>query len=128
MEIVTQERSNEIANQKVVRFQCMLVFLKTWNASAFCFRYLVKKDSPGLTATKIANKIGLRIVQNGDILLKKVFVPDEDRLPGVNSFQDTSKVRSNYLPQIMISHLNLSSCYLVVYIRSLYRISPFILQ
>ncbi|XP_021288990.1 acyl-coenzyme A oxidase 4, peroxisomal [Herrania umbratica] len=54
--------------------------------------YLVKKDSPGLTATKIANKIGLRIVQNGDILLKKVFVPDEDRLPGVNSFQDTSKV------------------------------------
>ncbi|MBA0713514.1 hypothetical protein Golax_012545, partial [Gossypium laxum] len=34
--------------------------------------YLVKKDSPGLTATKIPNKIGLRIVQNGDILLKKV--------------------------------------------------------
>lgn len=28
-------------------------------------------------------------VQNGDILLKKVFVPDADRLPGVNSFQDT---------------------------------------
>ncbi|MBA0740258.1 hypothetical protein Gogos_013474, partial [Gossypium gossypioides] len=54
--------------------------------------YLVKKDSPGLTATKIPNKIGLRIVQNGDILLKKVFVLDEDRLPGVNSFQDTSKV------------------------------------
>ncbi|TYH03152.1 hypothetical protein ES288_A09G198200v1 [Gossypium darwinii] len=54
--------------------------------------YLIKKDSPGLTATKIPNKIGLRIVQNGDILLKKVFVPDEDTLPGVNSFQDTSKV------------------------------------
>ncbi|KAL1153682.1 hypothetical protein V6Z11_A09G192600 [Gossypium hirsutum] len=52
----------------------------------------IKKDSPGLTATKIPNKIGLRIVKNGDILLKKVFVPDEDRLPGVNSFQDTSKV------------------------------------
>ncbi|XVF55078.1 hypothetical protein PTKIN_Ptkin06aG0007600 [Pterospermum kingtungense] len=54
--------------------------------------FLVKKDSPGLTATKIPNKIGLRIVQNGDIILKKVFVPDEDRIPGVNSFQDTSKV------------------------------------
>lgn len=54
--------------------------------------YLVKKDAPGLTVTKIENKIGLRIVQNGDVLLKKVFVPDEDRLPGVNSFQDTSKV------------------------------------
>ncbi|XP_056689308.1 acyl-coenzyme A oxidase 4, peroxisomal isoform X2 [Spinacia oleracea] len=54
--------------------------------------YIVKKDAPGLTATKIANKIGLRIVQNGDIILKRVFVPDEDRLPGVNSFQDTNKV------------------------------------
>ncbi|KAK1322240.1 Acyl-coenzyme A oxidase 4, peroxisomal [Acorus calamus] len=54
--------------------------------------YIVKKGAPGLSVTKIENKIGLRIVQNGDILLKKVFVPDEDRLPGVNSFQDTSKV------------------------------------
>ncbi|KAJ7961220.1 Acyl-coenzyme A oxidase 4, peroxisomal [Quillaja saponaria] len=54
--------------------------------------YIVKKDAPGLTATKIENKIGLRIVQNGDILLKNVFVPDEDRIPGVNSFQDTNKV------------------------------------
>lgn len=54
--------------------------------------YIVKKDSPGLTVTKIENKIGLRIVQNGDIVLKKVFVPDDDRLPGVNSFQDTNKV------------------------------------
>lgn len=54
--------------------------------------YIVKKDSPGLTATKIENKIGLRIVQNGDIIMKRVFVPDEDRLPGVNSFQDTNKV------------------------------------
>ncbi|XVF76835.1 hypothetical protein PTKIN_Ptkin13bG0298900 [Pterospermum kingtungense] len=54
--------------------------------------YIVKKDSPGLTATKIANKIGLRIAQNGDIILKKVFVPDEDRLPGLNSFEDTNKV------------------------------------
>lgn len=54
--------------------------------------YIVKKGTPGLKATKIENKIGLRIVQNGDILLNKVFVPDEDRLPGVNSFQDTNKV------------------------------------
>ncbi|KAJ7949995.1 acyl-coenzyme A oxidase 4, peroxisomal [Quillaja saponaria] len=54
--------------------------------------YIVKKDAPGLTVTKMENKIGLRIVQNGDILFKKVFVPDEDRIPGVNSFQDTNKV------------------------------------
>ncbi|XP_011019097.1 PREDICTED: acyl-coenzyme A oxidase 4, peroxisomal-like isoform X3 [Populus euphratica] len=54
--------------------------------------FIVKKDAPGLTVTKIENKIGLRIVQNGDIVMKRVFVPDEDRLPGVNSFQDTNKV------------------------------------
>ncbi|KAJ6922558.1 hypothetical protein NC652_016259 [Populus alba x Populus x berolinensis] len=55
--------------------------------------FIVKKDAPGLTVTKIENKIGLRIVQNGDIVMKRVFVPDEDRLPGVNSFQDTNKVQ-----------------------------------
>ncbi|VFQ71200.1 unnamed protein product [Cuscuta campestris] len=54
--------------------------------------FIVKKDAPGLEAMKMENKIGMRIVQNGDVLLKKVFVPDEDRLPGVDSFQDTKKV------------------------------------
>lgn len=32
------------------------------------------------------------MVQNGDILMKDVFVPDEDKIVGVNSFQDTNKV------------------------------------
>ncbi|CAK7343896.1 unnamed protein product [Dovyalis caffra] len=54
--------------------------------------FIVKNDSPGLTVTKIENKIGLRIVQNGDIVMKRVFVPNEDRLAGVKSFQDTNKV------------------------------------
>lgn len=62
-------------------------------ASVTCCRFIVKKGAPGLKTTKIENKIGLRIVQNGDIILEKVFVPDEDRLPGVNSFQDTNKVK-----------------------------------
>ncbi|TXG58820.1 hypothetical protein EZV62_016649 [Acer yangbiense] len=53
--------------------------------------FVVQKDAPGLTATKIENKVALRIMQNGDILLKKVFVPDEDRLPGVNSFREASE-------------------------------------
>jgi acyl-CoA oxidase len=55
-------------------------------------RFIVKKGTPGLKATKIENKIGLRMVQNGDIILNKVFVPEEDRLTGINSFQDISKV------------------------------------
>ncbi|KAH7366368.1 hypothetical protein KP509_18G075600 [Ceratopteris richardii] len=54
--------------------------------------FLVKKGSPGYSAKKIENKIGLRIVQNGDIILQNVFVPDEDRLSGINSFKDTAKV------------------------------------
>ena len=58
-------------------------------------RFIVKKGVPGLSVSKIENKIGLRIVQNGDILLNKVFIPDEDKLPGVTCFQDTSKVLSN---------------------------------
>ncbi|KAK6943141.1 Acyl-CoA oxidase/dehydrogenase, middle domain, partial [Dillenia turbinata] len=44
--------------------------------------YIVKKDEPDWVAN----------CSNGDILLNRVFVPDEDRLPGVNSFQDTNKV------------------------------------
>lgn len=59
---------------------------------SYVYSFIVKKDAPGLIATKIENKIGLRIVQNGDVLLKKVFVPDEDRVPGFNSFQDTNTV------------------------------------
>lgn len=40
------------------------------------------KSNPGYSCTKIENKIALRCVQNGDILLKDAFVPDADRLPG----------------------------------------------
>ncbi|GBG60382.1 hypothetical protein CBR_g4340 [Chara braunii] len=54
--------------------------------------FLVRKGAAGLTATKMENKIGLRMVQNGDIQLQAVFVPEEDRLTGVSSFQDTNKV------------------------------------
>jgi len=57
--------------------------------------FIVKKGAPGLKATKIENKIGLRMVQNGDIVLNKVFVPEEDRLPGINSFRDINKVFAN---------------------------------
>eukprot|EP00252_Welwitschia_mirabilis_P017688 TRINITY_DN3916_c0_g1_i1.p1 TRINITY_DN3916_c0_g1~~TRINITY_DN3916_c0_g1_i1.p1 ORF type:complete len:299 (-),score=43.96 TRINITY_DN3916_c0_g1_i1:359-1255(-) len=54
--------------------------------------FIVKKGAPGLSVSKIKNKIGLRCVQNGDIILRSVLVPECDRLPGMSSFQDTSKV------------------------------------
>ncbi|KAK9070783.1 hypothetical protein SSX86_011185 [Deinandra increscens subsp. villosa] len=69
----------------------LIITAKNKNTSQInCF--IIKKNAPGLQATKIENNIGLRMMQNGDVLLQKVFVPDEDRLPGVNSFQDISKV------------------------------------
>ena len=37
------------------------------NKSDASYRFIVKKDAPGLQATRIENKMGLRIVQNGDI-------------------------------------------------------------
>ncbi|KAG0536458.1 hypothetical protein BDA96_03G065300 [Sorghum bicolor] len=63
--------------------------------------FIVRKGAPGLKATKIENKIGLRMVQNGDIVFNKVFVPEEDRLPGITSFKDISKVLA--ISRIMVA-------------------------
>lgn len=54
--------------------------------------FIVRKGNPGFRATKIERKISLRCVQNADIHLVGAFVPDADRLPGVNSFADTAGV------------------------------------
>jgi glutaryl-CoA dehydrogenase len=54
--------------------------------------FVVPGDAPGFTATKIENKIALRTVQNADIKLVDVRVPDADRLENANSFKDTAKV------------------------------------
>jgi glutaryl-CoA dehydrogenase len=54
--------------------------------------FVVEKDTPGFTATKIENKIALRIVQNADIVLDGCRVPEANRLQNANSFKDTAKV------------------------------------
>jgi glutaryl-CoA dehydrogenase len=54
--------------------------------------FVVPGDAPGFTATKIENKIALRTVQNADITLTDVRVPEADRLQNANSFKDTAKV------------------------------------
>ena len=48
--------------------------------------FIVESDRPGFTATKIANKVGLRIMQNADIRLEAVRVPEANRLPGARNF------------------------------------------
>jgi glutaryl-CoA dehydrogenase len=54
--------------------------------------FLVDTTLPGFRATKIENKISLRTVQNADIVLDNVAVPDFFKLAGANSFRDTNKV------------------------------------
>ncbi len=54
--------------------------------------FMVDTSLPGFRATKIENKIALRTVQNADIVLEDVVVPDFFKLAGANSFRDTNKV------------------------------------
>lgn len=54
--------------------------------------FLVDTALPGFSATKIENKISLRTVQNADIVLENVVVPEFFKLAGANSFRDTNKV------------------------------------
>ncbi|MGY4917086.1 acyl-CoA dehydrogenase family protein [Streptomyces sp. 900116325] len=54
--------------------------------------FVVEKNTPGFTATKIENKMALRIVQNADIVLDGCRVPEANRLQNANSFKDTAKI------------------------------------
>ncbi len=54
--------------------------------------FLVDTSLPGFRASKIENKISLRTVQNADITLENVVVPDFFKLAHANSFRDTNKV------------------------------------
>ncbi len=54
--------------------------------------FIVPTSTPGYTATKIERKQSLRIVQNADIVLEDVRVPEALRLQNANSFRDTAAV------------------------------------
>jgi glutaryl-CoA dehydrogenase len=54
--------------------------------------FIVPTKTPGYLATKIENKQSLRIVQNADITLTDVRIPESLRLQNANSFRDTAKV------------------------------------
>lgn len=54
--------------------------------------FVVEKGAPGFHTSKIENKIALRCVQNADMQLQDVFVPDRNRLSRCDSFKDTNKV------------------------------------
>ncbi len=54
--------------------------------------FVVEKDTPGCTATKIEHKIALRTVQNADIELTDCRVPEGNRLANAGSFRDTAVI------------------------------------
>jgi glutaryl-CoA dehydrogenase len=54
--------------------------------------FLVEPAAPGYQARRIDGKGSLRAVWQAEITLTGVEVPETDRLPGANSFRDTSRV------------------------------------
>ncbi|WP_413813392.1 acyl-CoA dehydrogenase family protein [Curtobacterium flaccumfaciens] len=54
--------------------------------------FLVTTDTAGFTATKIEDKIALRGVQNADIVIRDVRVPESRRLQNATSFRSTAEV------------------------------------
>jgi glutaryl-CoA dehydrogenase len=54
--------------------------------------FVVHKDNPGMTTSKIENKIALRSVQNADVTFTDCRVPEADRLQEARSFRDTAEI------------------------------------
>ena len=57
--------------------------------------FLVSMDLPGVTTTKISNKIGLRVMQNADIVFDHVEISDADALPGAAEFSAANEMLRN---------------------------------
>ena len=54
--------------------------------------FLVRTSSPGFSASKIENKVGLRIMQNANLTFDEVRVPEADRLPGGDGFDKANEL------------------------------------
>ena len=54
--------------------------------------FVVEKGTPGFSPVKIENKVSLRIVQNAEITLTDVRVPEANRLQNIHSFKDVAKI------------------------------------
>ena len=52
--------------------------------------FILDPTLPGVTRTRIENKIALRTVQNAHITLENVRIPERDRFTGINTFQETN--------------------------------------
>lgn len=54
--------------------------------------FIVPQNTPGYTASAIASKGSLRIIQNADITFTDMVVPEANRLQNGNSFRETAAV------------------------------------
>ena len=54
--------------------------------------FVVEKDMPGFDPQKIEGKIAFRIVENAEITLTDVRVPEANRLQGINGFRDVAEI------------------------------------
>ncbi|WP_326647618.1 acyl-CoA dehydrogenase family protein [Streptomyces sp. NBC_01750] len=54
--------------------------------------FVVEKGTPGFSPVKIENKIAFRIVENAEITLTDVKVPEANRLQRINSFRDVAEI------------------------------------
>jgi glutaryl-CoA dehydrogenase len=54
--------------------------------------FIVDAALPGVTRSRIENKIALRTVQNADIVFRDVQVAEADRFAGIGSFEDTNEL------------------------------------
>ncbi|MZF87444.1 acyl-CoA dehydrogenase family protein [Streptomyces sp. SID5643] len=54
--------------------------------------FVVEKGTPGFDPVKIEGKIAFRIVENAEITLTDVRVPEADRLHNINSFRDVAEI------------------------------------
>ncbi|NUS36595.1 MAG: acyl-CoA dehydrogenase [Pseudarthrobacter sp.] len=54
--------------------------------------FIVDAALPGVSRTRIENKIALRTVQNADIVFEDVHVAEADRFGGISSFEDTKEL------------------------------------
>nr|WP_042179026.1 acyl-CoA dehydrogenase family protein [Kibdelosporangium sp. MJ126-NF4]CEL13590.1 Glutaryl-CoA dehydrogenase [Kibdelosporangium sp. MJ126-NF4]CTQ99276.1 Glutaryl-CoA dehydrogenase (EC 1.3.99.7) [Kibdelosporangium sp. MJ126-NF4] len=54
--------------------------------------FVVEKGTPGFSPVKIEGKIAFRIVENAEITLTDVRVPDANRLQNITSFRDVAEI------------------------------------
>ncbi|MFD6172961.1 acyl-CoA dehydrogenase family protein [Streptomyces coeruleorubidus] len=54
--------------------------------------FVVEKGTPGFDPAKIEGKIAFRIVENAEITLTDVRIPEANRLQNINSFRDVAEI------------------------------------